>query len=78
MLVDVSLSLSSLHPFSTWWPGKKPSPHTAKQYTKIYFWKHLKQEMGYVATESWFTFDQHSLIVQFDQSLVSHRIAGFL
>lgn len=44
---------------------------SAKRYTKISFWQHLREEIGSAVTESWLIFDQHCLDWQFDLSLVS-------
>ena len=54
---------------STWLPGHKLSHFTAKQYTTICFWKHLRREIGITVTEYWFIFDQHCLVLPFGWSL---------
>lgn len=53
---------------STWWLGHKLLFYN----TKICFGKHLRQRKREGAeTESWFIFNQHWLVRQLDQSLVS-------
>lgn len=56
-------------PFSTWRPCQKLSHIRAKQHTKICFRKHLRREISSAETESGFTFDQLSLVSQFEVSL---------
>ena len=73
-ILRVGQCLVLAHLFSTRRSCHKLSHITVKQYTKICFWKHLRQEMGNAVTYSSFIFDQDCLVWKFDLSFVRFAV----